>query len=290
MKILLWAFAACTTILFPYSMRMTQATLSFGRELANTDVGTGLQDAITPPWATNIAMLAYACILASVGIIWWQFGWGQGLGALALVLVGGGIVGAVLPDADSPHFRGLIQRSMISRYADFVRDADQMRAQAMGDLLTRAGIEPGAPEEYVHDLTTDEWSIERAESIVNDYGGAMMNKTPGPNGMVADESQLPDSKIEVKQAILYLLENGNFDDPQKDSLVTGFISLADYQPGVDEGDTGVDMASDEFMALSTEEQIRRIADGGIGQEWLDVSARERDELVSELKKEGHWRE
>ncbi len=287
---LLWIFAGIVSIAFAYSMRFTQATLSYGRSLADTEVGTGVQDAITPPWQTNLAMMTYICFAAVVGVMWWQIGWGSGLGSLALVLFGGGIVGAMLPDKDSSHFRGLIQRSMISRHADFIRDGDKMRAQAMGDLLTRAGIEPGARREYVDELTTNEWSIERAEKTVNDYGGAMMNKTPGPNGMVADARQLPHPKATIKQAILYLLENGNFDDSQKDSLVTGFFSLADFQPGVDGDETGVDVSSEEFMALPTEEQIRKIADVGIGQEWLEVSSRERDELVSELKKEGHWRE
>jgi hypothetical protein len=290
MKILLWAFAGCTAVLFSYSMRMTQATLSYGREIMNTNEGTGVQDAITPPWATNISMLAYACLLASVGIIWWQFGWGEGLGALALVVIGGGIVGAMLPDANSPHFRGLIQRSMVSRYADFARGGDQMRADAMGDLLHRAGIDPGEQKLSINQSTALKWSTQRAENVVNDYGWTLGNKKPGPNGMVADEAQLPHPKTVIKQAILYLLAIGEVTNEQKDALVTGFVSLADFQPGVDDGDKGVDAGSAEFISLSAEEQIKSLAAGGLGQEWLEKSAAERDELVAELKREGHWRE
>jgi hypothetical protein len=142
MTIVLWAFVGLAAIAFAYTMRFTQATLSFGRFLADADSGTGLQDAITPPWQTNLAMFTYVGVAASVGAMWWYAGWASGLGAIALVLFGGGVVGVALPDKDAPHFGNLIQRSMISRYADFTRDGDTMRAEAMKDLLTRAGLSP----------------------------------------------------------------------------------------------------------------------------------------------------
>ena len=59
---------------------------------------------------------------------------------------------------------------------------------------------------------------------------------------------------------------------------------------MDEGDNGIDVGSKEFMALPPEEQIKALAERGMGQEWLQVSARERDDLVAELKRVGHWRE
>jgi len=142
MDMALWLFAGLVTAIFAYNMRFTQATLSLGQELAETSTGTGLQDAITPPWQTNLAMFSYIAAAAAIVAIWWQLGWQSGLGALALILIGGGIVGAMLPDKDSTHFRDLIKRSMVSRYANFVRDGDQMRADAMKDLLIRAGIDP----------------------------------------------------------------------------------------------------------------------------------------------------
>lgn len=138
----LWIFAGLVTVLFAYNMRFTQATLSLGQELAEATSGTGVQDAITPPWQTNLAMFSYIGAAVAIGIVWWQLGWLSGLGALALILIGGGIVGAVLPSRDSSHFRGLIIRSMCSRYADYVRDGDQLRAEAMKELLIRAGINP----------------------------------------------------------------------------------------------------------------------------------------------------
>jgi len=141
MAMALWLFAGLIAVFFAYNMHFTQATLSFGRELAETSSGTGFQDAITPPWQTNFAMFSYFGIVAAIGTIWWQLGWLSGLGAIALILIGGGIVGALLPNKDSQHFRELIIGSMISRYADYARDGDQIRAEAMKDLLVKAGID-----------------------------------------------------------------------------------------------------------------------------------------------------
>ena len=108
--------------------------------------------------------------------------------------------------------------------------------------------------------------------------------------MVADESQLPHPKNVIQMAILYMLEKGAIEQMQKDALVTGFISLADFQSGVDTDDAGVDVGSDEFLNLTAEQQIKSIADSGLGIEWLEKSRAERDSLVRQLKHEGHWSE
>lgn len=125
---------------FAYTHRFTQATLSYGRILAGTESGTGVQDAITPPWQTNLAMITYIGVAAAVGALWWHAGWGSGLGAIALVLFGGGMVGALLPDKEATHFKNRIHLSMVSRYTEFVRHGDFMRAEAMKELLTKAGV------------------------------------------------------------------------------------------------------------------------------------------------------
>ena len=72
MNILLWILAGVVAIAFAYSMQFTQATLSFGRSLAETELGTGVQDAITPPWQTNLAMITYMSFAAVVAVMWWQ--------------------------------------------------------------------------------------------------------------------------------------------------------------------------------------------------------------------------
>ena len=49
-----------------------------------------------------------------------------------------------LPRPTGGHYRMLIMRSMCSRYADFVRDGDALRADAMKQLLIKIGIDPDA--------------------------------------------------------------------------------------------------------------------------------------------------
>ena len=124
---LLWVLAGSVAIAFAYSMQFTQATLSYGRSLAETEFGTGLQDAITPPWQMNLAMITYISFAAIVGVMWWQIGWGSGLGALALIVFGGAVIGAVLPGKDSPHFRNLIHQSMVARLRAWHQTVDANR-------------------------------------------------------------------------------------------------------------------------------------------------------------------
>lgn len=211
-------------------------------------------------WAiSGIASIYFFAIAAFADGAWSNFFWALGISVVA---------------------------KSLTRY--FLQSEKQRKFEKQ--LMSEGYTREEAREEYIQQLTTNEWSMERVEKIINDYGGALGQKSPGPNGMVADESQLPHPKIVIKQAILYMLEKGEPADEQKDALLTGFFSLADFQPGVDGDETGVDVGSEEFMALPTEEQIRTLADNGLGQEWLEISARERDELVSELRREGHWKE
>lgn len=47
----------------------------------------------------------------------------------------------VLPKPDGLHFKELIIRSMSNRYANYVRDRDQIRGDLMKMLLQRAGVD-----------------------------------------------------------------------------------------------------------------------------------------------------
>jgi hypothetical protein len=47
----------------------------------------------------------------------------------------------LLPRPDSLHFKALLIQSMASRYANFVRDGDHVRGDAMKVLLQKAGVE-----------------------------------------------------------------------------------------------------------------------------------------------------
>jgi hypothetical protein len=140
----LWLVAVAFAFGFAYTMQFSGVTLQFGRALAGEDSGTGYQDAITPPWQTKLALIVYLGSFTIIGAIWWKLGWASGLGALALILVGSSLAKIVLPKPAGPHYKNLIMQSMCSRYADFVTNGDSMRADAMKELLVRAGINPDA--------------------------------------------------------------------------------------------------------------------------------------------------
>lgn len=144
MSAILLCMTVLVTILTAYSLRFCEATLLVGRGLADSDSNAGYQDAISPPWQTNLALMAYTGTLAVLVAIWWQNGFGACFVGLILVIIGVGITQAILPKADSSHFERLILRSMVKRYADFVRDGDEGRAEAMRFLLQKSGLEPEA--------------------------------------------------------------------------------------------------------------------------------------------------
>jgi hypothetical protein len=126
---------------FAYTTHFSGATLTLGRELSDTGVGTGYQDAVTPPWEAKLALLTYALMIAVVVTAWYEFGTGRGIATL-LTLIGGALLWRqALPKESSLHYKKLIVVSMARRHADWVRSGDTMRATAMGDLLRKIGVE-----------------------------------------------------------------------------------------------------------------------------------------------------
>jgi hypothetical protein len=95
---------------------------------------------VTPPWAATFALLMCATTIAVIVASWWAFGVYRG-GLSVIVLVAGVLVSRqILPKENSFHYKRWIIQSMASRYADYVRDNDKLRAAAMKDLLEKAGI------------------------------------------------------------------------------------------------------------------------------------------------------
>lgn len=142
MTVALWLVAVALAFGFAYTMEFGASTLAMGRELSGEASGTGYQDAITPPWYTKLTMCVYAGALLLFGVMAWQVGWGSAFGSLGVIFFGAIVAKRLLPRAGSPHFVNHICRSMLSRYADYVRDGDTIRAEAMKGLLDAAGLSP----------------------------------------------------------------------------------------------------------------------------------------------------
>lgn len=156
MEIGLWFLVVLLAVGFAYTLQFSCATLAMGRELSGSTTTTGFQDAITPPWQTNLTLAVYIAIAVVVVFAWWQLWWVSALGVLGVILIGSSLAKLALPKPSGRHYRGLILRSMIARYANYVRDGDTVRADAMKQLLTRAGIDP--------DSSTTSTTFDRARS------------------------------------------------------------------------------------------------------------------------------
>lgn len=141
MNIALWAGTIALLPLLAYSLQFTAATLLLGRALSESNSGTGFQAAISPPWETCFGLLMYGLTLLLVGAWWYEFGVGRAILCVITLFAGLSIGGRLLPKPDSLHFKALIIQSMANRYANFVRDGDHVRGDAMKMLLLKAGVD-----------------------------------------------------------------------------------------------------------------------------------------------------
>ena len=142
MNVALWIGVLVLALAVAYSLRFTDATLSLGRALSETESGTGYQGAISPPWEVKFGLASYILTLGMIAFSWYAFGIGRAILSLVTFLIALLIFRRLLPGEDSPHFKHLIIGSMASRYANFVRDGDTVRATAMKELLVKAGVPP----------------------------------------------------------------------------------------------------------------------------------------------------
>jgi uncharacterized membrane protein YkgB len=141
MNVALWIGTFVMVPVLGYELQFTAATLSFGRSLSDSNTGTGFQAAITSPWSTMGGLVIYVLTLTLVGISWYEFGIVRALLSATILLVGLSFTRRLFPSPESEHFKALIIRSMGNRYADFVRDGDRVRGDAMKMLLQKAGVD-----------------------------------------------------------------------------------------------------------------------------------------------------
>ena len=163
--VVLWILASIISFPVAYVMQFQKATLCMGRELvlgmkwtdlspdfdlavhrmgknlSDTPMPRGLQDAVTPPYKTALDLIVYLCCAVIIGLIWWHFGWQSSIaGGVLILFFGRWIAVLFLPKPEGPHYRNLIIQSMCSRYANCIRDGDIVRAKALKGLLVKAGF------------------------------------------------------------------------------------------------------------------------------------------------------
>ena len=117
---------------------MTVACHHIGVEVSDSKQGRGYQDAISPPKRAKIEFVLWLLIAALIGYGFYQYGWVKGGIALGVFLVVSTLYGALaVPKPDSPHYLKIIYSSMVRRYADYERDQDNLRADAIKMLINR---------------------------------------------------------------------------------------------------------------------------------------------------------
>jgi hypothetical protein len=138
------AVTGAAALALAYVRQFRDANLAVVRALSISTSETGVQDAVTPPWLSNLARGTYGLVIAIAVVSWFFDGVVGCVVAIALIFVGATIGRKSLPPTDSEHFKRLIFRSMSERYANYLRSGDTMRANTMKVLLSRAGIDTDA--------------------------------------------------------------------------------------------------------------------------------------------------
>lgn len=129
------------SLLLGYALAFTEATLMIGRSISDTDSRTGYQDAITPPKSSTLSLVIYAIVLAWVVYGFIKYGWLVGIGIIVgLIFLTALNKVILLPKKDSEHFRRIIIDSMIRRYANYLREGDELRASALKMLLEKLEV------------------------------------------------------------------------------------------------------------------------------------------------------
>ena len=120
------------SIAFGYDLAFTEATKRLGRSLVDSQEGRGVQN-----WATGFGLTTYGLCIGGVAYGWYSYG-----GVLA-ISVAIGLFFAVrlnqrfLPKPKGDHFRRLIVRSLLNRYANYERHGDNIRPAAVGALIDK---------------------------------------------------------------------------------------------------------------------------------------------------------
>ncbi len=109
----------------------TKATELLGRSVSKT----GFQDAITPPWHTNVTFLYWALCL---GAFIWGFlilPWYVAIAWPIVFGIGKRFVGSLLPSPDSEYYRQKLIGSLESRGDAFRRAGDPGRVAAVEHMI-----------------------------------------------------------------------------------------------------------------------------------------------------------
>jgi hypothetical protein len=123
-------------VIFRYNLAQVEACKTIGAKISTSGDSKGyLQNAITPPSSTKLTALTWALILVLFAYAFWTSGWAATGIAVGTFVVAAGIF--FIPKPESMHFLMRVSRSMASRHADYAKEGDLIRSNAMKNLFDR---------------------------------------------------------------------------------------------------------------------------------------------------------
>lgn len=121
-----------------YTLAFQGTTYTIGRLLVGATEGAGVQDAITPRSQTgrNIVMFSLIAILFVISALY--FRWYYGLLIIVVSIMAGSVFGNILGfRPGSQRMIKAVTRSMMRRYDAYRREGDELRAEAIQELIER---------------------------------------------------------------------------------------------------------------------------------------------------------
>lgn len=121
-----------------YLLHKTQVCLFYGRAMASRDFlesnPKGFQDAITDPRGNKWFFLFQGILFVTIVSYFYFGGWVTGLLSIAAFFLTFVIVRRLLPAENSPVWAKGLYASLCRREADYKRDGDELRYEAMKSL------------------------------------------------------------------------------------------------------------------------------------------------------------
>lgn len=122
--------------------------------------------------------------------------------------------------------------------------------------------------------------------VVAEFGALLGTRAPAP-GCVADATELPYPKEEIKRAILVILTETT-DSQLREHLKFTYVSLADWQAGVGPTHQGLD-ATKLDRTVPVADLLNEIgARGEETKKWKTIVKAEEEALITELRELGFW--
>mgnify|MGYP001315244306 FL=1 len=131
--------------LWRFDIDFRQFNKKVGLELSESKQGSGFQDAITPPKLNWFSYFVYFLLIASfITAFFDRGGWKTALICLG-ILIATMVITGVIFGSNQPNRKPLFEKfyfrvlfnSMVNRHADYLKNNDKLRAEAMENLVTK---------------------------------------------------------------------------------------------------------------------------------------------------------